>query len=138
VDAARPVLRLVFHTTLTAALTVGLLVVVAGEVCVSSGSMMTHLQINAAAQRMLAFAALHDGRMPATLDELSAALPVPDRLTDAWGRPLLVLTTPDAVALVSLGRDGALGGDGEDGDLLQVVSGRPGVEAAALLGSPSS
>jgi hypothetical protein len=137
-EAARPVIRWMLHATLTGALTVGLLVFVVGDVCVVSSSMMTRLQLNSVAQDMHRFAAQHEGRMPGTLDELASALPDAGLQRDQWGHPLLMLTTPDAVAVVSLGRDGVLGGVGEDADLLKVVTGRPDDEAVALIGAPAS
>jgi hypothetical protein len=46
---------------------------------------------------------------------------------DAWGRPLLYVgvpaLSPGAVVLISLGQDGAVGGDGEDADIIHRVEG---------------
>lgn len=77
-------------------------------------------------QRMQMFAAQHGGRWPGSLPELVAALGDDGWPRDAWGHPILVLTTPEGVSLVSLGRDGELGGQGADADQAQVVWSQPG------------
>lgn len=66
------------------------------------------------------------GTWPATLDELAEAIESTNRqqaqwlrssMGDAWGRPLVYRPEADGYALISLGADGAAGGEGFDADL---------------------
>ncbi len=86
---------------------------------------LTQLQMQRTAQALDALAAA--GRLPGTEPGLASVLgDLPDGKfpVDGWGQPLLYFSPPvhaagdHAYELVSFGRDGQPGGEGEDADLL--------------------
>jgi hypothetical protein len=96
---------------------------------------VTSLRLSSLAQGVQ-LSALRTGDLPGSMAALQAAMGVDAWPTDAWGRPVHVLSTPDAVALVSLGADGELGGTGADADLSELVP-RPASAALPLPASPA-
>lgn len=86
---------------------------------------MTRAQLLRVAEAVSAHAAAHDGEYPDTHDGLGgivADLPEGRLPMDAWGQPLLYFSPPPhggaaAFELISLGRDGSPGGEGDDADL---------------------
>lgn len=95
---------------------------------------MTSLRLHNLAQGVQ-LATLRSGALPDSIDALQEAMGVDHWPSDAWGRPLHVLSTPDALALVSLGADGAVGGTGADADLSEVVP-RPAAAARPRPAAP--
>ena len=58
--------------------------------------------------------------LPTTLNELPKRESFANRTTDAWHRPLqYVINSDDKFTLSSLGKDGIVGGDGDDADLVE-------------------
>jgi hypothetical protein len=56
--------------------------------------------------------------VPPSLNALPKRKGYANQITDGWHRPLLYRVTPDGViTITSLGRDGKLGGAGEDADI---------------------
>lgn len=86
---------------------------------------MTRAQLARVAEAVTAYAAAHDGEYPDTHDGLGgivADLPQGRLPVDGWGQPVLYFSPPPhdeaaAFELISLGRDGVPGGEGEDADL---------------------
>ena len=67
--------------------------------------------------RIREYHAVHN-RLPSTIVDLQIMEKNRDsELKDEWGRPIRYTVKGDTVALVSLGRDGQLGGTGEDSDI---------------------
>ena len=62
----------------------------------------------------------HKKELPASLTALPRREGYANRVVDAWKRPLLyVVSSQDAFTLTSLGKDGVVGGTGEDADIVQ-------------------
>ncbi len=76
---------------------------------------LTHARMTVLKRRILRFAAAQN-RLPAALADLPELQGFDNSLTDAWGLPIRLNVANDVVALVSLGRDGSLGGTGDDAD----------------------
>lgn len=82
----------------------------------------TRMTIQNVDQGLLRYGLTHGGRYPSGADGLAEAAPYVGKTTDAWERELLY-DAPSAIEeggrydIVSLGRDGAQGGDGADADL---------------------
>src|SRR5208283_4939170 len=56
--------------------------------------------------------------VPLSLDLLPKREGYSNQTTDAWGRPLMYRVTQDGIiTLTSFGKDGKLGGNGEDADI---------------------
>lgn len=95
---------------------VALVVFAAGEVIPPQS--LTHAAMHMAKRRILRYAALND-RLPTTLAQTS---PIPgyyDSTKDAWGRELIYTTDPNGdVILMSLGKDNAPGGEGDNADMI--------------------
>jgi uncharacterized protein YceK len=72
-----------------------------------------------------------NGNVPASLEVLPIRDGYANRTTDGWNRALVFRTGGDEFSLGSLGRDGVVGGTGEDVDVLQKfrVVGKEVVEA---------
>jgi hypothetical protein len=68
-----------------------------------------------------------NGKPPPDLSVLPARPGYVNRTTDGWNRPLVYRVDADAFSLTSLGRDGVVGGSGEDADVVRkyrVLDGR--------------
>lgn len=112
----------------------GVLALVPGLPCqLESG--MTALRLHALAQRV-ELSVVRTGALPGSVEALHTALGEEAWPVDAWGRPVHVLSTADALALVSLGADGEPGGEGADADLTEVVR-RPAAGASPAPASPA-
>lgn len=61
-----------------------------------------------------------NGKLPSDLSTLPARPNYSNRTTDGWNRPLAYKVEGDSFTLSSLGRDGVIGGTGDDADWLQV------------------
>ncbi|MCK6505736.1 type II secretion system protein GspG [Myxococcota bacterium] len=74
-------------------------------------------------QNLAMYAVRHKGIWPKNVEELRGVVKCfPDEAwpVDAWGRPIAYLPIPDGYVLMSLGKDGMLGGEGLDYDLVVV------------------
>ena len=74
---------------------------------------MQHLK-----RRVLQYAQSHD-RLPASLTALPPMEGYDDRIQDGWQRDIAFEVSGDVIAFRSLGRDGVLGGTGEDADIVR-------------------
>jgi len=78
---------------------------------------MTRTTIMLTEERIRQYVARHH-RLPPTLTDLPELAEDRDSSTlDGWGRPIGYAIEGEVVTLVSLGRDGLPGGDGEDCDV---------------------
>jgi general secretion pathway protein G len=59
-----------------------------------------------------------NGRLPGSLSELPEDTKRISAITDGWGRPIYYSTNNGKVTLMSYGKDGRLGGTGEDADII--------------------
>ena len=81
-------------------------------------SAITPTAIGETHSRIHIFAATH-GRLPAGLDELKERNGYVNRTDDLWGRKLIYeIDAQGIITLGSYGRDGTIGGSGEDADIL--------------------
>jgi hypothetical protein len=60
-----------------------------------------------------------NGRLPDSLDILPVRPGYTNATTDGWGRPLRFQLDGDRFTITSLGRDGIVGGTGDDTDLVR-------------------
>lgn len=67
-------------------------------------------------RRLIIFAAFHN-KLPATVDELPPLAGFVSDNVDGWGRKIIMIIDGDLVKLISRGRDGLIGGNGEDQDV---------------------
>lgn len=82
---------------------------------------LTHTHMHTMKRRILRYASAHEA-LPISLDQLPRIEGKSNDVTDGWGRPILWRSKGDEVTLVSYGRDGVLGGTGEDEDMMGVFS----------------
>src|SRR5258708_31312415 len=62
----------------------------------------------------------HNKELPASLTLLPRREGYANRVVDAWKRPLIyIVNSQDRFTLTSLGRDGGVGGTGDDPDIIQ-------------------
>lgn len=86
-----------------------------------SPASLTYSGLGRIVARSVGFARTH-GRFPLDIDELAPHLEPGEEL-DGWGRPIRYsLATDGLMELTSFGRDGLLGGRGEDADLRRFVA----------------
>jgi general secretion pathway protein G len=60
-----------------------------------------------------------NAHLPESLSDLPKRNGYVNKLTDAWDRPLIYKVAGNEFTLSSLGKDGAIGGEGEDADLVR-------------------
>jgi len=76
-------------------------------------------------RRVLQYARSHD-RLPASLTALPPMEGYGGRIQDGWQRDIIFEVSGDAIVFRSLGRDGAVGGSGEDADIVRSVASNDG------------
>ncbi len=80
----------------------------------------TRIQIKKLEQSFIVYTGKHQGKFPDRLEDAAAYMPGDEVPTDAWGNPLLHVP-PGTHRILSLGRDGKVGGEGLDADLSSEV-----------------
>jgi hypothetical protein len=81
---------------------------------------MTVTRMQLLKRRVLQYAQSHD-RLPASLTALPPMEGYDDRIQDGWQRDIAFEVSGDVIAFRSLGRDGVLGGSGDDADIVRSV-----------------
>ena len=100
---------------------IGMLALLPG-ICASlrnrpSGQQQTATTMNDLAER-LGHVVRRDGKIPDDLSTMPTVYGESESVFDGWGRPITAKLLPDGtVELLSLGRDAAPGGTGEDADV---------------------
>lgn len=84
--------------------------------------------------RMYLFAQ-SNGTLPKQLADLPERIGYANRLFDAWGRPLLFdIDDSGVITLGSLGRDGRIGGDGDNKDIVRKYRSRDAESGRLIAG----
>ena len=80
---------------------------------------LTHAHMHMMKRRILRYAGTHDA-LPTSIEQLPRIDGFANEVTDGWGRAILWQIKDGEFTLISYGRDGMAGGDGEDADMIAV------------------